>query len=123
VAALLMFIGVKAGVFTPKFLVRGITSTEIVTGKGPWELCSMIVNILFSLNLLLGVFNLLPMPPLDGSNIPLLWLQGRTAEKYQMFIYQPQIQILTFILAWQFAGHIIWPVFDKSLDLLQRILV
>src|SRR5690348_17319458 len=38
--------------------------------------------IFFSLNLLLGTFNLLPVSPLDGSTVVLLFMGERTAQKY-----------------------------------------
>ena len=38
--------------------------------------------IFFSLNLLLGTFNLLPVSPLDGSTVILLFMGERTAQKY-----------------------------------------
>lgn len=38
--------------------------------------------IVFLLNLLLGTFNLLPVSPLDGSTVILLFMSERTAQKY-----------------------------------------
>jgi Zn-dependent protease len=38
--------------------------------------------IFFSLNVLLGTFNLLPVSPLDGSTVILLFMGERTAQKY-----------------------------------------
>jgi Zn-dependent protease len=38
--------------------------------------------VLFSLNLLLGTFNLLPVPPLDGSTAILLLMSENSAHKY-----------------------------------------
>ena len=36
----------------------------------------------FSLNLLLGTFNLLPVPPLDGSSVIMLFMGDNTAQRY-----------------------------------------
>jgi Zn-dependent protease len=36
----------------------------------------------FTLNLLLGTFNLLPLPPLDGSTVIMLFMDERTAQRY-----------------------------------------
>lgn len=38
--------------------------------------------VFFSLNLLLGTFNLLPVPPLDGSTVVLLFMTENRAQKY-----------------------------------------
>jgi Zn-dependent protease len=42
--------------------------------------------ILFSLNLLLGIFNLLPAPPLDGSTAIMLFMSENQAQRYLNFI-------------------------------------
>ncbi|HEY6389290.1 MAG TPA: site-2 protease family protein [Candidatus Acidoferrum sp.] len=42
--------------------------------------------IFFSLNLLLGTFNLLPVTPLDGSTVILLFMTERTAQRYLNWI-------------------------------------
>jgi len=41
--------------------------------------------MLFSLNLLLATFNLLPLPPLDGSAAPALVMHEDSARKLQSF--------------------------------------
>jgi Zn-dependent protease len=42
--------------------------------------------VLFSLNLLLGIFNLLPAPPLDGSTAIMLFMSENQAQRYLNFI-------------------------------------
>jgi Zn-dependent protease len=42
--------------------------------------------VLFSLNLLLGIFNLLPAPPLDGSTAIMLFMSENQALRYLNFI-------------------------------------
>ena len=41
-----------------------------------------LLSALFSLNLLLGTFNLLPVPPLDGSTGIMLFMGESTAQRY-----------------------------------------
>ncbi len=43
------------------------------------------LSMLFSLNLLLATFNLLPLPPLDGSAAPALVMHEDSARKLQSF--------------------------------------
>ena len=40
------------------------------------------LSIVFSLNLLLGTFNLLPVPPLDGSTVIMLFMSETRAQRY-----------------------------------------
>src|SRR5882762_4586982 len=42
----------------------------------------VILRVFFSLNLLLGTFNLLPVPPLDGSTGIMLLMSGKRAQGY-----------------------------------------
>jgi Zn-dependent protease len=41
-----------------------------------------VLEIFFSLNMLLGTFNLLPLPPLDGSTAIMLFMREDTAQRY-----------------------------------------
>jgi Zn-dependent protease len=42
----------------------------------------IVLIVFFSLNLLLGTFNLLPVPPLDGSTGIMIFMSESTAQKY-----------------------------------------
>jgi Zn-dependent protease len=72
------------------------------------EISSYIVLI----NIVLAVFNLIPIPPLDGSKLLFAFLPqqyGRTRiflEKYAQIL----IIVVVFFL-WQFISPIIWPIF------------
>ncbi len=50
------------------------------TGRG--DFASNVLGAFFSLNLLLGTFNLLPVPPLDGSTAILLFMGETRAQRY-----------------------------------------
>lgn len=117
VAAVIMFIGVKNGVFHrsafPYF-------HEFVMGeKGTaWEYVAYVVSMVFFLNLLLAILNLMPAPPLDGSNIPLLFLKGNAAESYQQMLRQPWMFMVTIVLMIQVFPAIFYPAFRKITRLL-----
>jgi Zn-dependent protease len=51
-----------------------------VTGHRDFAATTLL--IFFSLNLLLGTFNLLPVAPLDGSTVILLFMSEKTAQRY-----------------------------------------
>jgi Zn-dependent protease len=52
------------------------------TYSGPHGFPAVLLFVLFSLNLLLGVFNLLPVPPLDGSSAIMLLMTEDRARGY-----------------------------------------
>jgi Zn-dependent protease len=49
---------------------------------GPHGFPAVLLYVFFSLNLLLGVFNLLPVPPLDGSSVVMLFMREERASSY-----------------------------------------
>ena len=53
---------------------------DLVTGHRDFAATTLL--IFFSLNLLLGTFNLLPVAPLDGSTVILLFMSEKTAQRY-----------------------------------------
>jgi Zn-dependent protease len=49
---------------------------------GQPSLLGTVLSVFFALNLLLGVFNLLPVPPLDGSAGIMMFMGNETAQRY-----------------------------------------
>ncbi len=76
------------------------------------------VSILFSLNLILFFFNLLPVPPLDGSAVLMLFLERRMAHRLMDTLWNPRFSIFGLIIAWNVFGAIIGPLYRTALDLL-----
>src|SRR5580693_6508934 len=62
-AAGLIHLGIAMGVFQAPHSIDFSTFVE-ATQPGVWEGLAKLVSIFFSLNMLLGTFNLLPVPPL-----------------------------------------------------------
>ena len=52
------------------------------SGDGGGEFAFQVVIVMFSLNLLLGLFNLVPVPPLDGSSAIMVFMKESTARRY-----------------------------------------
>lgn len=84
----------------------------------PWSLLSQLLSILFSLNLLLFTFNLLPLPPLDGSALPPLVLGDRAGRSYLEFLREPMWAMVGILVAWRLGGYIFSPVWGFAVGLL-----
>ncbi len=68
-----------------------------------------LLNIQVSLNIALGVFNLIPLPPLDGSKIISALARGAALDIYrQIEPYAPLI--LVGLLISGILGRIVWPL-------------
>lgn len=69
------------------------------------------------INLVLGIFNLIPIPPLDGSRILMGILPEELASKYSLI--EPYGFILLVLLMWLGVfGRIIWPLVELFARLL-----
>jgi Zn-dependent protease len=91
--------------------------THIVASVKPGaEGVATLLSILFSLNLLLGVFNLLPVPPLDGFGALGLLLPEHAARKLQNLPRQMGgFAMIGLLVAWRLFDPIFEPVFTLAL--------
>ena len=86
---------------------------------GIWQGLAFLLSVFFSLNLLLCVFNLLPLPPLDGSAAVPLFLSEGSTRRYQQFLWgQPGLAWLGIILAWQVLDFLFDPIWLFAVNLL-----
>jgi Zn-dependent protease len=77
------------------------------------------LSLMFSLNLLLGVFNLLPVPPLDGFAAVGVFLSEDAARRFQQWGWSLRsFTFLGLLVAWQVFDPIFHPVFRFSLRML-----
>jgi Zn-dependent protease len=116
-AALLIRGGMLLGVFALPERVNW-TQTAMATTPGVATAAAIVISILFSLNLILLVFNLLPLPPLDGSEVVSLLLDDHTAQRYREFMAQPGIGLIGLIIAWNLMDYVLGPVYTVALSLL-----
>ena len=118
IAGLLIRAGMLAGWFALPDSVRGLDEVARAAASGPAHGAAVLLSILFSLNLVLLVFNLLPLPPLDGSEIVMLFLNDSAAERYRAFMTQPTFQMMGLVVAWRLMDFIIDPIQLIALNLL-----
>ncbi len=112
---------IRAGMYAGLFdLADGITFSQVVVPvhAGLLDGVCILLSIMFTLNLLLMVFNLLPLPPLDGSGALPLFLSDRQASRYMELMHQSTFQFLFLIVAWNAMDYIFAPVYSRALDLL-----
>ncbi|MBV8201371.1 MAG: site-2 protease family protein [Acidobacteria bacterium] len=109
--------GMAAGVFKPP---ESISFTQVTASAGGGPLAGVVVplSLLFSLNLLLCIFNLLPLPPLDGSAVIPALLPPGAAERYGALMTQPFMSLLGLIVAWQLFNPIYYPIQLAAIRLL-----
>ncbi len=90
----------------------------VAAAPGVWESLATLLSILFSLNVLLFAFNLLPLPPLDGAGVLPLVLKEEWAASYREFMRQPGFGLLGLVVAWNVFGYVFRPLHLLALNLL-----
>lgn len=79
---------------------------------------AVLLSILFSLNLLLATFNLLPLPPLDGSAAIGLLLPASWARRLADIGGNRTLALAGLLIAWRVFDVLFRPVFVTALGLL-----
>ena len=106
IAAIIMRIGLAFGAFVPLY-----PSYAHIVGSagqgGTADGIATVLSIFFSLNVLLGCFNLIPFPPLDGYGVLGLLTNESGALRLQKLRGQMgTFGILGLVIAWQFFNYI-----------------
>jgi Zn-dependent protease len=116
-AALLLRIGAIAGVFYAPETVNFGSLASSDAGE-IWAMAATLLSVVFSMNLLLAAFNLLPFPPLDGSAALPLLLSRRMSARYQEIMWStPMIGLLGILVAWRLFDHVFDPIFLAAVNL------
>jgi len=97
----------------------GYSTTELVVGSGGVaNAATSFLSVVFTLNLILGTFNLLPVPPLDGHAVIGLFMDPTTARKWSELAREPMFALLGLLLAWKVFGWVFRPIFAFTVQLL-----
>jgi Zn-dependent protease len=116
-AAAVIRIGVFADVFYAPDTLR-FAQVVAAHGDGVWTALATLVSVAFTLNLLLLVFNLIPVPPLDGSGAVTLVLGEGAARRFQALLLRPQFALIGLVLAWLVIGELFAPIHLAAVNLL-----
>jgi Zn-dependent protease len=115
-------IAIHAGLATGAFVrPSGIGFTSVVDAASPTSIVgglATLLSILFSLNLLLGTFNLLPVPPLDGVTALGVLLPETLARRLASLGRNRAFALVGLLVAWELFNYLFRPVFVTALNLL-----
>ena len=121
IGAIAIRLGMLAGLFQQPVRVGFTSITEAVnpdTASSALTFAAMFVSVLFFQNLLLGTFNLLPVPPLDGATGIAVFMTERTALRFLEFMRDPTFSTAGIIAAWFLFDKLFEPIFTFALNLL-----
>lgn len=117
IAGILIHVGISAGIFYPPEAINFTTVVEANAG-GLSKGLAVLVSVLFTLNLLLFVFNLIPITPLDGTALAEFILKGEILYKYKQLMAHPTVRMFGIFVAWQVIHYIFSPVHGLALNAL-----
>ncbi|HXZ13184.1 MAG TPA: site-2 protease family protein [Candidatus Sulfotelmatobacter sp.] len=116
-AGIAIRIGMAGGYFRiPE--TAGFTHVTEAAVPGTAGFAATFLSILFVLNLLLGTFNLLPVPPLDGNTGVTLLMREGIALRFLEWSHSAGFGMLGLLIAWVLYGKIFNFIFESSLALL-----
>jgi Zn-dependent protease len=95
---------------------------QLTLGQPPLAIVAAILAVAFYLNVVLAVFNLLPIPPLDGYNLVATLFRRQFPQLFFTIDANRTIIALVFVLVLFLApgvfGHVIQPVFTTAANAL-----
>ena len=119
--ALLAFAGLRlglaAGVFVSPDRVNFHHLVEAAGGNALLSGLGELLTVLLVLNVLLFVFNMLPLPPLDGASALEGVLPERATLALRGVMANPALSLLGLIVAWQLFPQVARPIFGVLLRL------
>lgn len=117
-----MLIGLRTGIFVPGIFTD---SQSLVApaqeGQALLGAFCLLLDVLFKLNIILCIFNLLPFPPMDGSEVWFLFIkreEDRLRWRYQFNSYS----FAGIMLAWYVFPKVFPPVYLFFIRLLYKFI-
>jgi Zn-dependent protease len=115
-----LHLGLASGVFSPP---ESANFSQLVDAGTPlMGSLGRFLSMLLVLNAILGLFNLLPVPPLDGAAILGLFLPDDLSLRLKQVMMSPGVGMIGLLAAWYFFGELVGPLFGGLLALVHPTL-
>ena len=118
--ALTAFGVLRLGLFAGWFISPEHVSFDSIAemaGVGGPSFITTLLSVFLVMNVFLFVFNLLPLPPLDGAAVLNGVLPERHAHAFMEFQSNPMMSMLGLVIAWQVFPRVTGPLFWMLLRL------
>ena len=109
VALLVLRLGLEYGVWAAPE-ARELDRLVAAPAGTVWDGLGRFCSVLFTLNLVLAVLNLIPLPPLDGASV-LAGLARPFRALRAQFLTSPFAGLIGLLVAWQVFPHIFAPIY------------
>ncbi len=119
------FMVIKIMLGVGKFVAPGEVDFSHVVGVPPGtpdgsllDAAAFTLSVALNLNLLLFLFNLIPLPPLDGSGVLQGLFPATAGRLFDSLAGNPMLSLFGLLVAWRIFGYIFRPAFNVLLVLL-----
>jgi len=127
VLATAVFIVLKALLGAGYFVAPGrVSFSHVVEPASAGSLgagLALLLSVALNLNILLCLFNLIPLPPLDGAGVVQGLMPGTVGSALESVAANPMFSMMGLLVAWRVFDRIFEPAFSTMLGLLHPELV
>jgi Zn-dependent protease len=118
--ALLAFVLIKVGLMTGMFTSpasANFSRVVVSAASGNADFIATMLSVLLMLNVLLGTFNLLPLPPLDGGSVFSIFLPEHLGRRLRELQNNGMFSLIGVLVAWRVFPYLTDPLFSTVLKL------
>lgn len=118
--ALAAFVLIKAGLLAGFFVAPESANFSNVVASaagGGAGFIGTLLSVMLMLNVILGTFNLLPLPPLDGASVVGIFLPENLGRRLRELQQNGAFSILGLLVAWRVFPMLTGPLFSTVLKL------
>jgi Zn-dependent protease len=116
--ALVAFAGLRAGLTAGLFIAPERAAFHALVADaatGDPNLLGTVLSVFLVLNVFIALFNLLPLPPLDGFSVVSIFLPEAHAAKWRALQSNPMMSMAGLVIAWRVFPFITDPLFTMLL--------
>ena len=117
--ALVAFAAIRAGLLAGMFSApeRAAFHALVAGAGGDANFLGTVLSVFLVLNVFIGLFNLLPLPPLDGFSVVSIFLPEEHASRWRSLQSNPMMSMVGLLIAWRVFPMITDPLFSLLLKL------
>jgi Zn-dependent protease len=115
-AFVLIKVGLAAGFFAAPASAN-FSRIIVSAAAGNADFVATMLSVLLMLNVLLGTFNMLPLPPLDGGAVFSIFLPEHLGRRVRELQNNGSLSIIGLLVAWQLFPSLTGPIFSTVLKI------
>jgi membrane-associated protease RseP (regulator of RpoE activity) len=111
---------IKAGLLAGVFVAppsANFSRVVVSAAAGNADFVATLLSVMLMLNVILGTFNMLPLPPLDGGSVFSIFLPEHLGRRMRELQRNGALSMIGLLVAWRLFPYLIAPLFSAVLEL------